>query len=137
MHRIASLPGDYPSDGFSLVEQPEASVLFLTSASTDIVTLASAIEEPTHQKWNGKIRALPLANIEHPAQIDHYLASTANQSNLILVRLLGGRGHWNYGFEQLNLWVNKSSTRKLIIVSGTSENEKDLNSLSNISPEIV
>ena len=104
MHRLATLPGDPSNEEVELVEQPTAPVLFLTSATTDIATLAATLSEPTHKHWKGRIRALPLFSLEHPAQVDYYLSSTAQKANLIIIRLLGSRGHWSYGLEKLKLW---------------------------------
>ena len=61
MHRLASLPGEGPAEEVLLVEQPQAQILLLTSARTDISTLASVLEVPSQQAWKGRIRALPLA----------------------------------------------------------------------------
>ena len=41
MHRLASCPGVDPPEDVVLVEQPAADVLFLSSAATDLSTLAS------------------------------------------------------------------------------------------------
>ena len=132
MHRLATLPGDPSNEEVELVEQPTAPVLFLTSATTDIATLAATLSEPTHKHWKGRIRALPLFSVGHPAQVDYYLSSTAQKANLIIIRLLGSRGHWSYGLEKLKLWQENEKKRKLIILSGTSDNELELHSIGNI-----
>ena len=45
MHRIASLPGDESTpNNIPIIEQPKAPVLFLTSANTDISTVASFLK---------------------------------------------------------------------------------------------
>ena len=81
------------------------------------------------------IRALPLQAIEHPAQIDHYINSTVEHAEIVIVRLLGGRGHWSYGLEQLSKWQAKFQHRCLIVISGTTEHEDELNELSTINIE--
>ena len=74
MHRLSSLPGAESNEVFTVVEQPPAPVLFLTSASTDISTLSSCLRQPGMAHWKEQLRALPLDCLRHPAQIDHYLA---------------------------------------------------------------
>jgi len=133
MHRLATLPGDGSEQEVTLVEQPSAPVLFLTSASTDISTLSSTLLLPQKKSWNGLLRALPLSAIDHPAQIDHYLGTTANDADLILVRLLGSKGHWSYGLERLQIWQKDKSRRNLIVVSGTKEQEIELHSIGNVN----
>ena len=88
MHRIASLPGDQNNQDITLVEQPHAPVLFLTSAVSDISTLATAIESDNDSSWKNAIRALPLSSLCHPSQIDHYLSVTADKAKIIIIRLL-------------------------------------------------
>lgn len=132
MHRIASLPGTDSSDQFLLVEQPPATTIFLSSASTDITTLANVLDDDRHHIWQQRIRALPLSSLAHPAQIDHYLASTASKASLIVVRLLGGRGHWSYGLEQLRAWQEEEVlNRHLIVLAGTTDQDNQLHPLSS------
>ena len=137
MHRLASLAGDGSSEDVVLVEQPPAPILLLTSALTDIATLASVQELHGEQRWNERIRALPLKALDHPAQIDHYLVSTAVSAKLIVVRLLGGRGHWSYGLEQLRIWQKGSTQRELLILAGTSDQDIELHALSSYPIPLV
>ncbi len=136
MHRLSSLPGSDPQENLCLVEQDPAPVLFLTTASSDITTLASFLESKPSSTWIDRIRALPLSAINHPAQIDHYLWSTAAKAEIIIVRLLGSRGHWSYGLEQLEVWQQNKQNRKLIILSGTKEMDNELCPISSINTTI-
>ncbi|ABX08816.1 cobaltochelatase subunit CobN [Prochlorococcus marinus] len=137
MHRIASIPGEETTEDITLVQQPEAPVLLLTSARTDISTLAAALDYKANAKWKNRIRALPLEYLNHQAKIDHYLTTTAESSRIILIRLLGGKGHWSYGLDQLKKWQEKNNSRKLIVISGTKEHELELNELSNIELDVT
>ncbi len=137
MHRLVSIPGVDSSENISLVEQPEAPILLLSSAASDIATLSKTLGQKKFSNWKNLIRALCLSAIDHPAQIDHYLSTTASSSKIILIRLLGGRGHWSYGLEQLIIWANAAKDRNLIILSGTKEHEEELHSISNIDNSLV
>ncbi len=135
MHRLATCPGLDPPEDVVLVEQPGADVLFLTSAGTDISCLDACLAlRPT---WNDRIRALALSCLEHPAQLDHYLNTTAQAARLIVVRLLGSRGHWSYGLEQLQRWCSDSSQRQLIILAGTADQSNELHGLGSCNPELA
>ncbi len=136
MHRIVSLPGSEPPENLSLVEQPSAPVLFLTSASTDITTLSSCLESINFVNLHGKFRALLLSTLTHPAQIDHYISTTGVQSKIIIIRILGGREHWSYGIERMLQWQKERKDRKLILISGTSDHEDELINLSNVEPSL-
>ncbi len=132
MHRIANLPSEEPNENLALIEQPEAPVLFLTSASSDISGLSNVFKKNQNHYLNKKIRALKLSYLNHNSQVDHYLRTTAKNSKIIIVRFLGSRSDWSYGFEQLILWSKAKENRHIIILSGTTEQEIELNGISNI-----
>ena len=93
MHRLATCPGVDPPEDVVLVEQPPADVLFLTSAGTDLTCLSRVLELPAARAvFQASIRGLALECLGHPAQLDHYLSSTAATARQIVVRMLGGRG---------------------------------------------
>ena len=137
MHRLAALPGDGSPEEIELVEQPSAPVLFLTSATTDIATLATSLSLDEENHWRGFIRALPLFALKHPAQIDHYISTTAKDAQFIIIRLLGSRGHWSYGLDKFSSWSREKSRRRLVVVSGTNENELELHSIGNVDLKIT
>ena len=132
MHRLASCPGVDPPEDVVLVEQPAADVLFLSSAATDLSTLAAHLASADGETWRNQIRGLSLDCLSHPAQLDHYLATTANHARLVLVRLLGGRGHWSYGLEQLQRWKEEKTERQLLILAGTDDQNNELHGLGSI-----
>ena len=135
MHRLATCPGLDPPEDVVLVEQPGADVLFLTSAGTDISCLDASL--PSNQDWKERIRALPLSCLEHPAQLDHYLNTTAQAAHLIVVRLLGSRGHWSYGLEQLQRWCADDTQRQLLVLAGTADQSNELHGLGSCSAELA
>ncbi len=132
MHRVTYFPSEEPSENLALIEQPEAAVLYLTSVTSDISTLSYVLQENPDHPLNNKIRALLLNQLKSNAFIDHYLSTTAKNSKIIIVRFLGCRADWSYGFEQLYYWSTVKENRKLIILSGTYEQLIELNGLSNI-----
>ena len=131
MHRPASLPG-LSSEGAvgALIEQPPATVVFLSSADTDLTALAALLER--HPDLLGhELRALNLAALCHPAVIDHYVASSLGATRLLVVRLLGGRGHWSYGLERLRDWAAGCGAQ-LLVLAGTADDDVDLASLGTV-----
>ena len=132
MHRLASCPGVDPPEDVVLVEQPAAEVLFLSSAGTDLSTLSHLLGAQAAHPWLDRIRALSLSCLDHPAQLDHYLATTASSAHIVLVRLLGSRGHWSYGLDQLQIWQRQAENRQLIVLAGTEDQDAALNGLGSI-----
>jgi len=135
MHRLASCPGIDPPEDVVLVEQPPADVLVLSSAATDLSCLEAVLLAAP--EWNNRIRALHLDNLSHPAQLDHYLSTTAEQARLIVVRLLGSRGHWSYGLEQLQRWGDEHTDRQLLVLAGTVDQQRDLHGIGSVAPELA
>jgi cobaltochelatase CobN len=138
MHRLAAIPGaSDPQDGSALyVEQPPAELVLLSSADTDLLAVESLLRLEPHL-LRCDLRALNLAALSHPAVIDHYVRSTLDPSptRVVVVRLLGGRGHWSYGLEQLRAWAARPArvpSRQLVVLAGTEEEEEALAALGTV-----
>ncbi|MEB3306990.1 MAG: cobaltochelatase subunit CobN [Cyanobacteriota bacterium] len=136
MHRLAALPGEGLSGRdagvpVELVEQPPAPIILLSSADSDLTSVERLLEqEPT--LLGAELRALNLATLSHPALVDHYLATTVRAAQLVLVRLLGDRGYWSYGLDQLQQWAAAQPNRQLVVLAGTAEHEQSLAALGTI-----
>ena len=141
MHRLASRPGSRDEgDAGAFVEQRPAPVLVLSSADTDLLALDRQLAE--HPALLGcELRGLNLAALGHPAVIDHYLASTARRARLVVVRLLGGRGHWSYGLEAVQRWAATPPPvglrRQLLVLAGTEEDDGVLAAMGTVAPELA
>ncbi|MEB3170021.1 MAG: cobaltochelatase subunit CobN, partial [Synechococcaceae cyanobacterium] len=143
MHRLAAVPGS--SDGEAgappYVEQPPAEVVLLSSADTDLRAI-NALLHRQPERLGTDLRALNLAALAHPAVIDHYVARTLEPppTRLVVVRLLGGRGHWSYGIERLRAWAARPGPggmpRQLLLLAGTEEEEEALAALGTV-PELL
>ena len=132
MHRLASIPGDRTEDdGALFVEQPPAPVVLLSSADTDLLAVSQLLQaEPG--LLPAELRALNLSALQHPAVIDHYVATTLATTRLVLVRLLGGRGHWSYGLECLRHWASSGDGRQLLVLAGTAEEDQAMACLGSL-----
>ncbi|SBO42275.1 cobaltochelatase subunit CobN [Cyanobium sp. NIES-981] len=136
MHRLAALPGGSDqADRGAYVEQPPAPVLLLTSADTDLVSVDRVLSEDPGL-LEVELRGLNLAALAHPAVIDHYIVTTVRQARLVVVRLLGGRGHWSYGLDQLALWAQQEG-RALVVLAGTPEDEEVLARCGTADPALA
>ncbi|MFM7648515.1 MAG: hypothetical protein ACKO50_10710, partial [Cyanobium sp.] len=101
MHRLAPIAGAQEPEGerLAFVEQTSAPLLLLSSADGDLRAVGRLLEaDPT--AFPQPLRLLNLAALGHPAVVDHFLASSLSATRLVVVRLLGGRGHWSYGLER-------------------------------------
>ncbi|MEK9631070.1 MAG: cobaltochelatase subunit CobN, partial [Synechococcus sp.] len=121
-------PGD-PGEGDAvLVEQESLPALVLSHADSDLSLIAQRLSAAGEPAW---MRGLNLAALSHPAAIDHYIRSSLASTRLVVVRLLGGRGHWSYGLEQLREWAAQSPQRALLVLGGTADGAEELADLSS------
>jgi cobaltochelatase CobN len=114
MHRLNALPGGWTpdSDGVIFIEQTPGAIILLTAADTDIQSLAATFP---HLPPNfATLRVVNLLNLQQPLSIDHYAEKVLQHTQIIILRLLGGRAYWSYGLEVLkalalakgiSLWV--------------------------------
>jgi cobaltochelatase CobN len=137
MHRLSAVPGSTsPQEGPVYVEQPGAPIVLLSSADSDLAGLASLLADRP-QLLTTPVRGLNLKALAHPAVIDHYIRTSLAETRLVVVRLLGGRGHWSYGLEQLRLWASARQDRQLLVVSGTAEEAEALADLGTADPSLA
>ncbi len=142
MHKLAAIPGDSGSrDGTPVyVEQPPGEVVLLSSADTDLLAIENELARQP-ERLGAALRGLNLAALGHPAVIDHYIATTLEPppTRIVVVRLLGGRGHWSYGIERLRAWAGRSAgpSRHLLLLAGTAEEERALAELGTVPPALA
>ncbi|UPM50528.1 cobaltochelatase subunit CobN [Synechococcus sp. A10-1-5-1] len=134
MHRLAAVPGSQsPDDGVTYVEQPGADLVFLSSADTDLAALSSTLDQNRFPAGEGRqIQGLNLASLQHPAVLDHYIRTSLSGTRIVLIRLLGGRGHWSYGLEQFRQWAQSAPDRNLVVLAGTEDEDQALAALSSV-----
>ena len=108
MHRILNIAGNEKNKD-DLIEQPVADFIFITSVKADLNLLSNLLLEKEFAFLKNNIRAIEISNLNSSTQIDNYLLKTINYAKVVVLRLFGDKGTWNYGIEQLLNWqaVNK------------------------------
>ncbi len=128
MHRINTKSKEFnlQSEELIFLEQTAAKFVFLTSADTDIQTIAAAISQlpPNFDE----IRVANLLNLQHQISIDNYAEQVLEFAQVIILRLLGGSSYWSYGLEVVLEIVERNRTN-LIVISG--DDTLDLNLISH------
>lgn len=137
MHRFSatSSPGDPGSEEILSICHPPADVVVLSSAETDLLALATVLSRDAPSRTL-RVQGLPLALLDHPAVIDQYISSALTQTRVVVVRLLGGRGHWSYGLERLRHWQQTTAGGHLLLLAGTQEEDGVLTALASV-PEAL
>jgi len=134
MHLLAATPGGI-SDGSEAIDlgQSPADIVVLSAADSELACFSEA-----YAKMGDDIPSLRLANIlnlGHNMSVDLYVESVINGAKLVIVRLLGGRGYWSYGVEQ----VAAECFRKkipLAFLPGDDQPDAELATLSTLDPSV-
>ena len=131
MHRLAATPGGWTPDieGVILVEQTPASLVFLTSADTEIQSLDQAVA--TLPADFPDMRVTNLLQLQQQLAIDTYADDVLQHARLIILRLLGGRAYWSYGLEVVKA-IAADTGAALIVLPGDDQPDPDLISHSTV-----
>jgi cobaltochelatase CobN len=79
--------------------QSPGEIVVLSAADSELACLAAA-----HARRPDDAPSLRLANLlqlGHPMSVDLHIDRVVRHARLVVVRLLGGRGYWPYGLEQI------------------------------------
>ncbi|MBT7356434.1 MAG: cobaltochelatase subunit CobN [Rhodospirillaceae bacterium] len=134
MHLLAATPGAV-SDGSDAIDlgQSSGDVVFLSAADTELAVLSHARSAITDKNFPS-LRLASLLHLSHNMSVDLYMDQTLSGAKLIIVRLLGGRGYWPYGIEQLSELARKKGIM-LALLPGDDQPDAELVDYSTLSPE--
>ncbi len=135
MHLLASQPGGFTDDeGIVDLGQSPADIVILSAADGTLAALADSAEALPEN-----FPSLRLANWMHllkPAAFDLYRDKVIDHAQVVVLSLLGGKNYWQYGFEQLQEWVQADKQKRwLIIVPGDDTPDETLFAASNVAVE--
>lgn len=136
MHLLATTPGTIV-DGSGAVDlnQTPGDVVVLSAADTELVCLAAARASITDSGFPS-LRLASLLHLGHNLSVDLYVEKTIAAARLVIVRLLGGRGYWPYGVEQV-VTVCRARGIALALLPGDDQPDRDLLDLSTLPEEAV
>ncbi len=132
MHLLAAQAGTI-SDGAEATDlgQTPADVVVLSAADTELACLAAA-----YQGGPFSLRLANLLRLGHHMSVDLYVETMIEPAKLVVVRLLGGRGYWPYGVEQIAACCRRKGVA-LALLPGGDEPDPDLSQDSTLAPEVV
>ncbi|OUL32831.1 cobaltochelatase subunit CobN [Nostoc sp. T09] len=135
MHRVSATSGGWnQSEDLIFIEQTPAPFVFITAADTDIQTLAAAV--PKLPATFPDLRVANLLQLQQQISIDTYGEQVLELSQIIILRLLGGRSYWAYGLEVVQEIVQRNNIT-LIVMPGDDAFDPHLISQSNLPLDIV
>ncbi len=101
MHLLAAQPGAI-GDGSEAVDlgQTPGDIVVLSAADSELALLAAARAKLPADGFPS-LRLASLLHLGHNMSVDLYVDAVVRHARLVVVRLLGGRGYWPYGLEQV------------------------------------
>ena len=133
MHLLAATPGGV-SDGSEAIDlqQTPGDIVVLSAADTELASLAEAYGDlPAGAP---SLRLANLLNLGHNMSVDLYVEDVIARARLVIVRLLGGRGYWPYGVEQLTQICQRRNI-PLALLPGDDQPDMELTTLSSLESE--
>jgi len=133
MHLLAAAPGQI-TDGSEAVDlgQSPADLVYLSAADSEIACLAAAQARRLSEAPDApSLRLANLMHLAHNMSVDLYAEQVLEHAKLIVVRLLGGRGYWAYGVDQLVALARRRAI-PLALLPGDDQPDPDLAGLSTL-----
>ncbi len=136
MHLLAAEPGGI-NDGSEAIDlgQTPGDIVFLSAADTELSALADA--QTIRAQGTKELPSLRLANLMHLAHnmsVDLYVDQVIQHARVVIVRLLGGRGYWTYGADEV---IAACERRKipLVFLPGDDQPDAELSELTTIASD--
>ncbi len=133
MHLLAATPGGV-SDGSEAIDlgQTPGDLVVLSAADSELASLSDAYQDMGEETQS--LRLANLLNLGHNMSVDLYVESVVSGAKLVIIRLLGGRGYWPYGIEQIAAECFRNKV-PLALLPGDDQPDAELATLSTLQPE--
>lgn len=136
MHLLAAQPGAV-QDGSEAIDlgQNPGDIVVITAADTEISALALANRQV--RDAHDDFPALRLANmlhLGHNMSVDLYVDDVVRHAKLVIVRVLGGRGYWTYGVDEVAATC-RAANIPVAFLPGDDQPDAELSGLSTLDKE--
>lgn len=136
MHLLAAEPGGI-NDGSEAIDlgQSPGDIIFLSAADTELSALADAQASviknaPDHPS----LRLANLMHLAHNMSVDIYVDQVIKNAKLVIVRLLGGRGYWTYGADEVLAACQKNGI-PIVFLPGDDQPDAELSELTSVGSD--
>ncbi|OEJ67690.1 cobaltochelatase subunit CobN [Magnetovibrio blakemorei] len=139
MHLLAAQPGSV-QDGSEAVDlgQLPGDILVISAADTEISALAlarrQAVEANGGEKDFPTLRLANMLHLGHNMSVDLYVDSIVRHAKLVVVRVLGGRGYWPYGIDEV-VAACQSAHIPVAILPGDDQPDAELAGLCTLNAQ--
>jgi len=136
MHLLAAQPGGI-ADGTEAVdlEQTPGDIVFLSAADTELAALAKARSGIAAKDSDfPTLRLANLMHLGHNMSVDLYVDAVIEKARLVVVRILGGRGYWPYGCDEVAAACERMGV-PVAFLPGDDQPDAELARLSTLPPD--
>jgi len=136
MHLLAAQPGGV-SDGSEAVDlgQSPGDIVYISAADTELASLSQA-QGRLLGKESGfpSLRLANLMQLGHNMSVDLYVDTIISNAKIVIVRVLGGRGYWTYGVDEIAA-ICAARKIPLAFLPGDDQPDAELADLSSLSSD--
>jgi cobaltochelatase CobN len=134
LHLLAAQPGAI-ADGSEAVDlgQTPGDIIVLSAADTELAMLADARSGQPVEGYPS-LRLANLMQLGHNMSVDLYTEEIIAKAKVVVVRLLGGRGYWPYGVEQISEACRQANI-PVAYLPGDDQPDAELSELSTLPAE--
>ncbi len=133
MHLLATRPGSIAEAAAVDLDQSPGDIVVLSAADTELSLMAQARARMAEADFPS-LRLANLLRLGHPLSVDLYCERTLAGAKVIIVRLLGGRGYWPYGVEQISALARERGIG-VAFLPGDDQPDADLAGFSSLPAE--
>jgi cobaltochelatase CobN len=130
MHLLAAQPGAVVEGAAADLDLPPGDIVVLSAADSEIACLAAAAAAPPGEALPS-LRLASLLSLGHPMSVDLLVDKTLRHARLIVVRLLGGRGYWPYGVDEV-VRLGRDQGIGVALLPGDDQPDAELAQLSTL-----
>lgn len=142
MHLLAATPGAV-DDGSQAVDlgQTPGDMVILSAAESELACLAAAhrrLRQSAEAAGENPPPTLRLASLNllgHNMSVDLYVDAVIQSARLVVVRVLGGRGYWPYGIDEIARSCRKRSV-PVVFLPGDDRPDPDLVTASTVAADV-
>ncbi len=111
-------------------------IVFLSAADTDLLTLRAAVRGLARSLDLGPVRAANVRRFEGAGQVEDFCRDTVAHARLVILRLLGGKNHFQVGFDRIVPFCRERGI-PLVAVPGDQDIDPELTAVCTVSLVVV
>jgi cobaltochelatase CobN len=132
MHLLAARPISLSGEDEAVdLGQTPGDIVVLSAADGELNCLARARSQLPKKNFPS-LRLASLLHLGHNMSVDVYVDGVISNARLVVVRLLGGRGYWPYGVEQITARCRKKKI-PVAFLPGDDRADADLREATTLS----